>query len=425
MLLGGSMNREEAKEYLKMQEPTFLKKDGRGKGYVCPICGSGSGAHGTGISRKPGMRTFVCWANHCTDKMDIFELYGAFSGKTNFKDQFDDLCAYYGISVDAWEQSENKPHITPFPLTEEDLICLGLTDAVKCPEYMRESYEKPRDENGSVMAYEWVPDFISVPDDELTSEQKKLRSEGNDNYFLALKNVQYVTLKSMYLSDPEGCIYMISGKMFDVLDMILNDCMHAIWRGKPEKEQLMLFERFSYNLQMMFRLKRKLSQYHNEYLEAVSLILQVLRCYLNDARADSKRIMNLLSAYAAIVRASVANVWKQYDEPMIDLKAYFKHLIGAVDLAAYLNHIPDVNEYTYSIYALKYVAEAVINSSQDLHTTVRNALSELYLTADRMSRKLDGKPEDEIALFQKEVANFRIIFEDYRLEYNISIPVAA
>ena len=242
---------------------------------------------------------------------------------------------------------------------------------------------------------------------------------------MVLKSVQYVTLKSMYLADPEGCIYMISGKMFDVLDMILNQCMHATWRGKSEKEQLLILERFSDNIQMMFRLKRKLSQYHNEYLEAVCLILQVLRCYLNNARTESRMTMNLLCAYAAIVRASVAGVWDKYADSTIDLKAYFKHLISAVDLAAYLNNIPDVNEYTYSIYALKYVAEAAINSSPDRYIAVQNALSALYQTADQMSHELNEKSEDEIAMFQKEVENFRTIFEDYRLEYHVNISTAA
>ena len=43
------MNREEARKYIKRQNPgTFLDK-AKETGFICPECGNGSGKKGTGI----------------------------------------------------------------------------------------------------------------------------------------------------------------------------------------------------------------------------------------------------------------------------------------------------------------------------------------------------------------------------------------
>ena len=57
------MNYEEAKEYIVNNPGEWLTRDGSGEGYVCPICGSGSGKSGTGLRQYPGSKTGTHW--HC------------------------------------------------------------------------------------------------------------------------------------------------------------------------------------------------------------------------------------------------------------------------------------------------------------------------------------------------------------------------
>ena len=40
------MNRAEAKNYINNNPQEHLTKDKSGKGYICPVCGSGSGKKG-------------------------------------------------------------------------------------------------------------------------------------------------------------------------------------------------------------------------------------------------------------------------------------------------------------------------------------------------------------------------------------------
>ena len=49
------MNREEARQYIIERGKDHLTPDKSGKGFICPICGSGSGRKGTGITTKGGM----------------------------------------------------------------------------------------------------------------------------------------------------------------------------------------------------------------------------------------------------------------------------------------------------------------------------------------------------------------------------------
>ena len=55
------MNREQAREEIRHRAKEWLTPDKSGKGYICPICGSGSGRNGTGITTADGIH-FTCWA---------------------------------------------------------------------------------------------------------------------------------------------------------------------------------------------------------------------------------------------------------------------------------------------------------------------------------------------------------------------------
>ena len=56
-------------EAVKRRASEVLERDKSGKGFVCPVCGSGSGSHGTGITTKDGVH-FTCWAG-CFKNEDI------------------------------------------------------------------------------------------------------------------------------------------------------------------------------------------------------------------------------------------------------------------------------------------------------------------------------------------------------------------
>ena len=87
-------------EAINEREPAFLARDGKGKGYVCPQCGSGSGPKGTGLHRDPGAPThWKCFA--CGGYFDVLDLYGLAFGLETFPEKLAGAAAYYGLTVSA------------------------------------------------------------------------------------------------------------------------------------------------------------------------------------------------------------------------------------------------------------------------------------------------------------------------------------
>lgn len=97
----------ETRDYLNKNISAFLKEDketqnGRLTGgypsYICPVCGSGSGKHGTGIRTKDG-RHYTCFSGNCSGEVmnaDGVDLYGLSRGISGFipilkaaRDEFD------------------------------------------------------------------------------------------------------------------------------------------------------------------------------------------------------------------------------------------------------------------------------------------------------------------------------------------------
>ena len=79
-----------------------LQPDKKGSGYVCPICGSGSGQNGTGITenkRSPGH--YTCWAG-CFKNADAFEIIALQAGiEPNSAEAMRAAYERYGISEDS------------------------------------------------------------------------------------------------------------------------------------------------------------------------------------------------------------------------------------------------------------------------------------------------------------------------------------
>ena len=102
------MDRKTATEEIKARWRELYPADGngRGKGIICPLCGSGSGKHGTGISEKPNSRNHFlkCWNGGCDFEKggSVIDLYMMESGETSFAKAVDELAARLNIRIDPY-----------------------------------------------------------------------------------------------------------------------------------------------------------------------------------------------------------------------------------------------------------------------------------------------------------------------------------
>lgn len=103
------LTKNEAKEYMRKHPEDYLKPDrssersGIIKGYVCPICGSGTHDKGTGITTKDGIH-FTCWAG-CFRHADIIDIIGLAHGlnENDHVQKFEAAALEFGIEVEADE----------------------------------------------------------------------------------------------------------------------------------------------------------------------------------------------------------------------------------------------------------------------------------------------------------------------------------
>ena len=102
------MLRSEAREqitrspehYLQLDRQSQTRHSGR-PSYICPICGSGTGSKGTGITTKDGIH-FTCWAG-CFTNSDIIDIIGLKNGLTGYNEKFERACTEYGIDYSTLE----------------------------------------------------------------------------------------------------------------------------------------------------------------------------------------------------------------------------------------------------------------------------------------------------------------------------------
>lgn len=92
------MNFEETKEAINEQQPDFLE-EARKTGYVCPVCGSGSGKHGTGIVKNPKSENkYHCFA--CGLNEDVIGLWMKAHNDKSFIDAVKTAAEHYGLNYD-------------------------------------------------------------------------------------------------------------------------------------------------------------------------------------------------------------------------------------------------------------------------------------------------------------------------------------
>lgn len=105
------MNREEARQYIIARGKEHLTPDRSNRGFICPICGSGSGRKGTGITTKDGVH-FTCWAG-CFTNADIIDIIGLETGATDYNSKLKAAAAEYGITVESYHRSTPQEDFAP------------------------------------------------------------------------------------------------------------------------------------------------------------------------------------------------------------------------------------------------------------------------------------------------------------------------
>lgn len=117
------LNFNDVKEYANNHLDLYFEKDGSGKGYICPICSSGSGKNGTGLSTKDG-KHFTCWAG-CFSNADIIDIVAKELNIENasFKEKMEALADRIGYndhsSMEISQPAPHKPQVKPQPTEQE------------------------------------------------------------------------------------------------------------------------------------------------------------------------------------------------------------------------------------------------------------------------------------------------------------------
>ncbi len=99
------------KDRLKDYAERNLDKARHG-GYICPNCGNGNGADGTGIEIKDGATAWRCW--RCGEYGDIFDLIGLVEGLDTLEQEYNEACNIFYLKADE-AVTPRKPKPEPEP----------------------------------------------------------------------------------------------------------------------------------------------------------------------------------------------------------------------------------------------------------------------------------------------------------------------
>ena len=104
------MTRDEAREYIRQRGPEIhLQRAKDGKSWICPVCGSGSGKHGSGITSKDGIH-FTCWAG-CYTSADIIDIIGLEYGlgEEDYNRKLEAAADLLGVTIDTRHSEGQRP----------------------------------------------------------------------------------------------------------------------------------------------------------------------------------------------------------------------------------------------------------------------------------------------------------------------------
>ena len=97
--------REQIKGYLRSYVESITPKSKGANMFVCPLCGSGSGAHGTGAFSVKGT-SWKCFS--CGEGGDIFDLIGKVENLPDYNDQLRRAGDLFGIAIDRYDSSARE-----------------------------------------------------------------------------------------------------------------------------------------------------------------------------------------------------------------------------------------------------------------------------------------------------------------------------
>lgn len=117
------MQYKEAITYINENAAMWLKADKSNRGYICPICGSGSGPKGTGITENPENKNhFTCWKG-CFSSKSFVDILAV----KNHIDQSDtgavveNACRELGLNLDLGNDYASRKDINCTSLRNPDL----------------------------------------------------------------------------------------------------------------------------------------------------------------------------------------------------------------------------------------------------------------------------------------------------------------
>lgn len=200
------MTRDEAKDHIRKNPGVYLQPDGKKKGYICPVCDSGSGEHGTGMTTKDGIH-FTCWSCGDIKNNDIIDIIAIENKITDTKDKFDMAYKIYGFNFNA-ESSQKS--------TSEPRAVKKGVEGTQTPSANKNAL---KDESGDQKKVDYTEYLINAVNN---LESKK---EGQD--YLIGRGLSMATVKKFNLGyDPEW-IHPNSDKMYPTKRIIIPATIHS------------------------------------------------------------------------------------------------------------------------------------------------------------------------------------------------------
>lgn len=112
------LTREEARQYIKEQQPDFLEVAGNKKGFVCPYCNNGTGKDGTGLQQWKATGGYKCFK--CGEIADTIQLIQDYFKLDGYNEALEKGCQLYGIEITKESRGEYKPMKNRKPKAEEE-----------------------------------------------------------------------------------------------------------------------------------------------------------------------------------------------------------------------------------------------------------------------------------------------------------------
>ena len=136
------MKRNEAKNYILENATKLLEKDKSGRGYICPLCNSGSGKNGTGITTQDNIH-YTCWACGEIQNADIIDIVGLEYGLTDYNEKLAKAGELLGITVEndpgAISSTGNQKQAEKTPKQENDFTAFfkACSDNLEKTDYFK------------------------------------------------------------------------------------------------------------------------------------------------------------------------------------------------------------------------------------------------------------------------------------------------